>query len=60
MAFRYRKTLYKFNVLECIDADGKSQEAVCVQVRKCAGGRTLSQLWRSTAVVHVIVAIPSI
>ncbi|CAN0035964.1 unnamed protein product [Ectocarpus sp. 12 AP-2014] len=31
VAFRYRKTLYKFNVLECIDADGKSQEAVCVQ-----------------------------
>lgn len=32
MSFRYRKTLYKFNVLECIDTDGKSQEAVCVQV----------------------------
>ncbi|CAM9536189.1 unnamed protein product [Pylaiella littoralis] len=31
VAFRYRKTLYKFNVLECIDTDGKSQEAVCVQ-----------------------------
>lgn len=33
VAFRYRKTLYKFNVLECIDTDGKSQETVCVQVR---------------------------
>lgn len=33
MAFRYRKTLYKFNVLECIDTDGKSQETVCVQVK---------------------------
>lgn len=33
IAFRYRKKLYKFNVLECIDADGKAQEAVCVQVR---------------------------
>ncbi|CAM9256282.1 unnamed protein product, partial [Scytosiphon promiscuus] len=31
VAFRYRKKLYKFNVLECIDVDGKSQEAVCVQ-----------------------------
>lgn len=32
IAFRYRATLYKFNVLECVDVDGKSQEAVCVQV----------------------------
>lgn len=39
MAFRYRKTLYKFNVLECIDTDGKSQDAVCVQVRLKAFGR---------------------
>eukprot|EP00752_Nemacystus_decipiens_P005139 g4663.t1 len=31
VAFRYRKKLYKFNVLECIDTDGKSQETVCVQ-----------------------------
>lgn len=32
IAFRYRKKLYKFNVLECIDIDGKAQDAVCVQV----------------------------
>lgn len=41
VAFRYRKTLYKFNVLECIDTDGKSQETVCVQVRRCWTTRRL-------------------